>query len=243
MGKIIGIIGFAALVAALSYVGLTAGYRLDLLTLGQVFTYMKPLSFALLGAGGLAVLFALIGFFVGRAGTAFFTLLMGVASLGAASGPLMMKQQAAKVPAIHDITTDTKFVPQFVALVEIRNADGASNPVTYDPAIAEQQLKAYPRVKPSYYDLPYAEVFKAAKATIQEMGLEVVAIDDAAGRIEATHTSMWWGYKDDVVVKVNRFTSPIEVNIRSKSRVGRSDLGANAKRIETFLDKLDAKLK
>jgi uncharacterized protein (DUF1499 family) len=67
------------------------------------------------------------------------------------------------------------------------------------------------------------------------MGWELVASDSAAGRIEATATTPWFGFKDDVVVRVRPDGSGSRIDVRSVSRVGKSDVGANAKRIRTYL--------
>ncbi len=69
----------------------------------------------------------------------------------------------------------------------------------------------------------------------REMGLEVVAAEEKEGRIEAVATTRWFGFKDDVVVRVSPAAGGSRIDVRSKSRVGRSDVGANARRIERFL--------
>jgi len=72
------------------------------------------------------------------------------------------------------------------------------------------------------------------------MGWDVVARAPAEGRIEAIDTSQWFGFHDDIVVRIRPAGSGSRIDIRSKSRVGRSDLGANAHRIRTFTSKLKA---
>jgi uncharacterized protein (DUF1499 family) len=242
MGKIIGLFGFLAVGAALSYVGLTAGYRFGAMDFGQVFSYLQPLTFGLLGTGAVALVLGVLGMFTGRGAVALFSVIGAVAALGAASGPMMMKSQGEKVPAIHDITTDTKYPPQFVAVRDIRIEEESPNGADYDTEQTELQLEGYPDLKTATFDKPYEDVYQAALKTVEGMGMEVVGTEENAGRIEATATTFWWGFKDDMVVRVNPFTTPVEVDVRSKSRVGRSDLGANAKRIETFLKKLEANL-
>lgn len=242
MGKLIGVSGLLALLAALGYGGLTAGFRMDMVEFSTVFAQLKWLTPALLGTGVLAVLLGLVGLFTGRAGGGFMTLFCGAVALAMGTGPMLMMQQAKSVPAIHDITTDPAYPPVFVELVDIRTADGATNPPEYDADQTADQLEAYPEIKTASYDVEYDMVWDAALSTIEEMGLKVVSTEKNAGRIEATATTMWFGFKDDVVVRVNRFSSPVTVDIRSKSRIGKSDVGANAKRIETFLTKLDTKL-
>ena len=83
-------------------------------------------------------------------------------------------------------------------------------------------------------------MFEAAKATLVAMGLKLSDADPASGRIEATQKSFWYGFTDDVVVRIVQTPDGTRVDVRSKSRVGRSDLGQNAKRIRMFLAKLQA---
>jgi uncharacterized protein (DUF1499 family) len=81
-------------------------------------------------------------------------------------------------------------------------------------------------------------VFNRALDVAQRMGWELVAADQASGRIEATDTTTWFGFKDDIVVRVTSWGSGARVDMRSVSRVGRSDVGTNARRIREFLDAL-----
>lgn len=87
------------------------------------------------------------------------------------------------------------------------------------------------------------EVFAAVTAVAQEMGWEIVDADNAEGRVEATVTTKWFGFKDDVVVRMVSGTANSTVlDVRSKSRVGRSDIGVNANRIRDFITRLNSKL-
>jgi hypothetical protein len=81
---------------------------------------------------------------------------------------------------------------------------------------------------------PRDKVFAAAQGTLASMGLEQVAADAAQGRIEATATSLLFGFKDDVVVRVADDPNGTKVDVRSQSRVGGNDFGMNAKRIRAF---------
>ncbi len=242
MGKIIGGAGWLALISALCYAGLTLGYRMGIIDLGTVFRTLKHLVMVMLGLGGLAILLGLLGIFTGKVGKGMMAILFGAIALVAASGPIVMEKTAAEVPAIHDITTDTQNPPIFVDLVEIREKDEARNPPEYDTTATAAQLEAYPHLQPAQYVNTYEEVFAVAKSALEEMGLEIVAAVEAEGRLEATATTPWWGYKDDVVVRVVQGETSIIVDVRSKSRVGRSDIGENAKRIDAFLAIIDAQL-
>jgi len=81
----------------------------------------------------------------------------------------------------------------------------------------------------------------AARDTVQDLGWEIVAADEATGRIEATDTTFWFGFKDDIVVRIVSSNGGSLIDVRSVSREGRSDAGTNAKRIRNFLDKLQAR--
>ncbi|TDJ44234.1 MAG: DUF1499 domain-containing protein [Gammaproteobacteria bacterium] len=140
-------------------------------------------------------------------------------------------------PPIHDISTDVENPPLFVAIVPLRGAD--SNPAEYlDDGTAGQQLKAYPDIVTLHLDRPAAEVFAAAEGIVTELGWALVAADLEAGLIEATASTYWFGFKDDVVIRVQREADTTLVDVRSKSRIGRGDMGANAARVRTFLQAL-----
>lgn len=159
---------------------------------------------------------------------------LAVAS-GAALVPLRFQSLARTVPPIHDVSTDTEDPPRFVAVLPLRA--GAPNPPGYaGAAAAEQQKKAYPDVQPLVLAIPVAEAFAVADRVARALEWEIVAADRAAGRIEAVATTPWFGFKDDVVVRITPAgTSGSRIDVRSKSRVGRSDVGANAARVRAFL--------
>jgi len=155
--------------------------------------------------------------------------------------PLTMLQQARSVPPIHDITTDTADPPRFVALRAARRA--APNAVDYPgERAARRQRAAYPAVRPLTVAAPPERVFEAARAAADAMGWRVVAADPQAWRLEATATTFWFGFTDDVVVRLTPQDGGTRVDVRSASRVGLSDLGANARRITAFLQTLRARL-
>lgn len=100
--------------------------------------------------------------------------------------------------------------------------------------------KPYKIIEPLYLDQPTASVFEAARRLVQSRGWTIVSADPAEGRLEATQTSPWWGFKDDVAIRITQEEGRTRVDMRSVSRVGISDLGANARRISAFLYDLDA---
>jgi uncharacterized protein (DUF1499 family) len=101
--------------------------------------------------------------------------------------------------------------------------------------VAAAQRRAYPDIGPLALAMPPATAFARALDAAKGMGWEIVAADAGAGRIEATATTPWFGFRDDVVVRITPAAAGSRVDVRSVSRVGRSDLGTNARRIREYL--------
>lgn len=151
--------------------------------------------------------------------------------------PVNLVINGFRLPPIHDISTDTENPPVFVAILPLRQ--NADNPSQYGgPEIAAQQHKAYPNVRAGMINIPPQQAFDRALAAARDMGWEIVDSNPSDGRIEATATTFWFGFKDDVVVRVTPAVSGSRIDVRSVSRVGTSDVGANAKRIEKYVKKL-----
>lgn len=144
----------------------------------------------------------------------------------------------AGVPRIHDITTDLKHPPEFVAIAALRTPAHNSLDRFKPGNLADLQKKGYPSLGPVWINRPFNQVFEQAVALVKKRGWEVAAIAVAEGRIEATDTTRIMGFKDDIVIRVQATGSRTQVDMRSASRVGESDLGVNAARIRHFLDDL-----
>jgi uncharacterized protein (DUF1499 family) len=82
---------------------------------------------------------------------------------------------------------------------------------------------------------PPARAFERALAVARAQGWEIVAAVPAEGRIEATDTTRFFGFKDDIVIRVKAEGAGSRVDVRSLSRVGKSDVGKNASRIRAYL--------
>ena len=164
--------------------------------------------------------------------------LFGVVIGGCVLGLMLRwKHNLGSVPYIHDITTDTAHPPKFVAVLPLRA--GAENPAEYGgPELAQQQKEGYPDLKPALVsDLP-AAAFPRALQAAKDMGWTIVASDPQSLRIEATDTTLWFGFKDDVVVRLTPSPTGSRIDVRSVSRVGKSDVGTNARRIDAYLARL-----
>ncbi|MEQ1756279.1 MAG: DUF1499 domain-containing protein [Micropepsaceae bacterium] len=205
-----------------------------------------PMAFQMLtvglGASALAVLVAVVALVraaIVRSGEGLVVVLLAaVVAAGVGSVPLKLAMTAKSLPVIHDITTDTASPPAFVAIAPIRA--NAPNGVDYATDPAEQQ-KGYPDIKSYVSTLAPAALFENAEAVAKELKWEIVASSRGEGRIEATDTTAWWGFKDDVVIRIVAEGTGSKLDIRSMSRVGKSDLGKNADRIRTFLALLSKK--
>lgn len=166
------------------------------------------------------------------------TLLLALALGGTACLlPWYWLRQAQSVPAIHDVTTDLEDPPVFVAVLPLR-ADAPNPAVHGGPEVAAAQRRGYPDLQALELPVTPAEAFPRALAAAREMGWDIVAADSASGRVEATATTAWFGFKDDVVIRVRPASGGSRIDVRSVSRVGRSDVGTNARRIRAYLVKL-----
>jgi uncharacterized protein (DUF1499 family) len=136
---------------------------------------------------------------------------------------------------IHDITTDTENPPEFASILPLRK--DASNPAEYGgPEIAAKQHAAYPDIRPLAVGISPSRAYEAALAAARRMNWQIVEGSPSERRIEAVATTRWFGFKDDIVIRISPAANGGSIlDIRSLSRVGLSDLGTNARRIRTFL--------
>ena len=164
------------------------------------------------GALGLAgAIFGVIALFR-RAGVArsLFAVVLGAS---VAAIPAAAYLRARSVPPINDISTDPN-------------------------EASDAQRRAYPDIRPAHLAVAPNIAFERAKGAMEESGWQIVREDPSAGRIEAVATSFWFGFKDDVVVRIAAEGAGSRVDVRSKSRVGRGDLGTNAQRIRAYQRRL-----
>jgi uncharacterized protein (DUF1499 family) len=157
--------------------------------------------------------------------------------------PWNLRRSARQFPGIHDITTDPANPPALVELAAVREASGATNLTEYEgDSIARIQREAYPDIQPVMLAMHPDSAFAVAFQTARAMGWEVATADPAEGRIEATATTRWFGFKDDVVIRLRRASGITRLDIRSVSRVGRGDAGANAARIREYVRRLPGRV-
>lgn len=229
------VLSFAAIAALLLLVA-GPGTRLGLWDFRFGFLLMRWAFFVGLAAAVVSIVLLLIP--KTRQGSATLLVVAVLVGLATAWMPWNGYRTARALPFIHDITTDTVNPPQFVAVVPLRA--NASNPPEYPgEETAKQQRDGYPDIQTVMLNDEPKEALRKALKVLEDMGLEIVAVEPDEGRIEATATTFWFGFKDDVVIRVEPDGNGSKLDIRSKSRVGRSDVGANAARIRRFVSMLE----
>lgn len=133
---------------------------------------------------------------------------------------------------IHNISTDIDNPPVFSAAIKQRGTD--SNPLEYNSQVAAIQRKFFPDIRPIITDKSPQQAFEIALSTAKKLGWEIYAANPDLGRIEAVDTTFWFGFKDDIVIRIAATEKASRVDLRSVSRVGQGDMGANADRINQF---------
>ena len=209
-------------------------YRLHILPLTTALQIVIPTVLVL---GVIALVLSLVGLArSGSKGMAVAGLVLGLIAVGLPTKGI----STAMHSPIHDVSTDTGNPPQFVDVMPLRAAAKAANSTDYDAKTARLQKETYPDIGPLHLDLPPSQALDRALTAARGMGWEIVASDSAQGRLEATATTFWFGFKDDIVVRLAPEGTGSRVDVRSLSRIGSSDVGANAQRVRAFLEKVKA---
>jgi fatty-acyl-CoA synthase len=189
----------------------------------------------------LAIVAALVGLIIslwaGLWRRALTALVVGILTMGAF---IYIGGQAKKAPPIHDVATDWS-QPMMFSEAVMKDRGPEANPVMPDPVasagpmagqkIADVNAKTCPGAKPVMLAKAPADAYATARAALVKDGLKIVTDDAANGRLEAVATSFWYGFKDDVLVRVKPEGAGSRIDMRSVSRVGVSDLGQNCKRV------------
>jgi uncharacterized protein (DUF1499 family) len=137
-------------------------------------------------------------------------------------------------PVINDITTDVEDPPRFVKCAEIESNRGRD--MSYPVDFAAKQATGYPNLAARTLMLDPGLAMERARTALEALpGTKVIDVDVDGGRIEAVSISRVFGFVDDVVVRVRPEGKGSRIDMRSKSRDGKGDLGANAARIESFM--------
>lgn len=164
--------------------------------------------------------------------------------------PVALLSSYLTLPRINDLTTDTANPPQFAMLGKVRGP--GSNRSTYPgAAYATEQQRAYPDLRTILVDRSAEETFVIVVDSVRGrrgLGWKVLVEEPPtakpvkAGIIEATERSTIVGFIDDISIRVTGSDRESRVDVRSASRFGRHDFGANANRIRRFMREFATRL-
>ncbi len=222
------------------------GFQFGFWDLGTAFKILQTGAPYLVG-GAIASLIGLVLGLITRQKGVLFPGLLAIVLSGGLVYSLIGQQADAGANPIHDITTDINNPPAIVAAAGLERR----NPAKYvggdkygdgNETVSQIQQRLYPDLASSKFPQSVDVVFEAALKTAKSMKFEVLSADKQTGIIETAYTSPWFGFIDDVIIRVKNEGGQTIVDVRSKSRVGGSDLGANAARIKSFQSKLAAGL-
>jgi uncharacterized protein (DUF1499 family) len=162
-------------------------------------------------------------------------------ALGLIAYPAYMAALAFVLPPIHDISTDLDTPPAFMISAKARAARQGRTP---PPATAETiaaQREAYPEVQPALVDMEAAQAYQLCLRVAGDLGWKIVDANppnlrgDGVAHIEATERSLFFGFTDDIAIRVRPLANQTRIDVRSVSRVGQHDFGKNARRVEKFI--------
>ena len=218
-------------------------YKADLVALGGAFWTLRQAALLCIAAAALAGLLIVAGLFRGVPWRTGLALLVAFAiGTGTADTIAGMREKAARNP-IHDVTSDVDDPPQFALLSPRTYDDGSRAGRAAHPhphwRLAHRYL--YADIDTVTLATDPAETLKAVRAAAEAMGWQIAGTRQAAGRqyLEATATTGWFGFTDQLVIRLAPGEAGTAVDIRSVSQIGVSDLGANAERVRTFFEQLD----
>ncbi len=246
MKLLIWLISLAALGLALAIAAAGPGTRFGIWDYGTGLQIIRKAALPVMIASGVSVAAFGLSLFAAR-GIALLPLIAAIAAGAAAMVPVKMKAAVDANPFIHDITTDFADPPSII----IAANEDRKNPPHYvgdepaprsDMTTAEAQRAAFPDIETMRVDMSVEDAAARATSVVTDMGMKLLSdgpIDDG-WMIEAADTTFWFGFVDDFIVRIRPDGDGALVDLRSKSRVGASDLGANAQRVRTFMEKFEA---
>ncbi len=225
-------------------------YQLKLLALMPAFGLLRYAVYGAIAGAAVCLISLLIALLrrgfagVARGPTALAGLLIGLAVFY-----VPYSVRAGGYPPIHDVTTDMEDPPAFVAALAQRTASGATNAAEYirivksprggpDFNVPELQQKAFPDIQPIRLELAPEPAFQKALDVVKAMNWTLIESRPAEGRIEAYDRTTWFGFIDDVVIRVRPDGAGSRIDVRSVSRIGFGDIGKNGKRIRAYTRQL-----
>jgi hypothetical protein len=240
----IGKLAFAAFLAAL-VISLTAafGTRLGAWDYHEGFRILRWGVYVGLGGVAFGALWVLIAMSRGQGAGARYGVIGFLGSLATVAIPIYDCAVTTMLPPIHDISTDMEHAPPFEAILPLRA--GAKNSPVYDGnkkvtfdgktmSVSAMQHRYYGDLKAIAILVKPPKLYWHAFFVVKRMGWHLVAFDPRRFRIEATATSPFFGFVDDIVIRVQPSGEGARLDIRSASRTGETDYGVNAGHIRAF---------
>jgi uncharacterized protein (DUF1499 family) len=211
------------------------GWRFGWWSFRLAFTTLMPYAFYCGLAAIVVSVIAIAGSLGRRARGSVTGAVLGLV-LGAVAAyfPWHASEMRGVYPPMHDVTTDAANPPSFDFAAGMRVAEHGAG-VAYPSDAAAMQQKYYPGIEPALLDMPPAQAFDRALAVVKAKGWTIVKSDPEAGIIDAYDRSFWFGFADDVAIRVTPANNGSRIDIRSGSRQGRGDFGVNAARVRGFL--------
>lgn len=172
----------------------------------------------------------------------FRTIVFALAVLG---GPAYLAFEAGRLPLLNDVTTDLDEPPEFSRSAAALAARKGHVPPVRDPRERERQRPAYPDIRPLVLDMEADQAFRLVLEAVQALRWRVIEQSapggrSGQGRIEAVAETMLMRFQDDITIRLRPTPAGTRVDIRSASRIGRHDFGANAKRIRRLVEEIIA---
>ena len=153
--------------------------------------------------------------------------------------PARLAIEAIALPPINDVSTDLDNPPAYMRSARALEARSARSPPEASAQTRQQQRLAYPPVQPVLVEMEPAQAYQLALRLAKARGWRIVdatppSVRDGIGHIDATDRSLFFGFVDDIAIRITPLVNETRIDLRSVSRVGQHDLGANARRIEGF---------
>jgi len=237
--KLLSLAFFMAIACLLGAIGAGLGARLGWWGFSPGFTILRWSVYLVGAATALAVISAILAVMTGRGLKDYRYLVVLLFAAIVFGVPYNARQEFRKLPTIADATTSFDDAPTFIELAAVREKT-ASNPLEFRGGEAiDRQKSLFPDLSTLTTSKTPAEVIASAEVIAKGMGWEVASANPGQGRLEATATTFWFGFKDDVVVRARgQENGTTLVDVRSASRVGFLDGGANVKRVVAMVEGL-----
>lgn len=219
------------------------GFAFAAAVIGPLFAHLEIVTpmvgFVILAIGLLDAVIAVISGIIalfGRDEKSRGAALGGIIAAAIVLGPILLSaSRGSGLPRINDITTDTVNPPEFVHALRLDEHKGRD--LSYPgESFAEQQLEGYGEIEPLRLAINPGEAFARVYDVANEIDTwEITLADPGIRKIEGIDTTWLFRFKDDFVIEVRPDSGAGSlVHMRSKSRDGKGDIGANAARIRRF---------